>query len=217
LKTDNTGLVSPKWVSVSNGIWPTSAKSASALCGLPSKEWNNIYYVTANTGTSRIINSVKDCPVCSTPMKKGTGSINFLGEDADYEIVFCISCGALAVEERNQHTEAMLASRKPPPVVIFRGIRTEMMGGHDYKIMVDFQYEYGNAEDVLCNSTRLGDDELEQLKGMNLAERKIFLLALGEREWYAREEQRLMQEHVVEIDAGHQSLVTQFLNTDLLQ
>jgi hypothetical protein len=90
-------------------------------------------------------------------------------------------------------------------------VRTKQGGGHDYKVMVDFDYGGG-----VTNSTRLGDDELAALAGMSEKERRAFLLEMGEREWYAREEARMMGERAAALHAGHEALVAQFIGADLL-
>jgi hypothetical protein len=210
-------------VSTDGHVYPGGAKSQDL--GLATNEWDDFYYVTLHAGTSRLIDSPMTCPVCQAGMKKGTGGMNIRGEVADYELVFCIECGAVAVETHTKQTPEMLAARRPPPKILFKGLRTKSQGGHDYKMMVDFEYIADELDDEgnivkqgVFNSTRLGDGELAAFLAMTTdEERRAFLLALGEREWYAREEVRTMQEHVDGLRAMHEALVKNLVGTDLLQ
>jgi hypothetical protein len=197
-------------VSESGTLLPGSAKTQDL--GSATLEWDNIYYVTANTGTSRLIESSRVCPVCDAQMSKGTGSLNIRGEDADYELVFCLQCGNAAVEVRNQQTVEMLSQRKPPPQVVLSNVRVNSLGGRDYRVMLDFDYGDG-----ITNSTRLGDDELAALNTMSLRQRKAFIRQLGEREWYAREESRVLQESISEVQATYEPLMSGILGLDLIQ
>ncbi len=194
----------------SGNLLPGSAKSQDL--GSATLEWDNIYYVTANTGTSRLIESSRVCPVCNNQMNKGTGSLNIRGEDADYELVFCLSCGNAAVEVRDQQTTEMLARRKPPPQIVLSDVRVSILGGRDYKVMLDFDYGGG-----ITNSTRLGDRELAELETMSVEGRKDFVRALGEREWYAREESRILQDHVLTMQSVYKPMMDSILGLNLIQ
>jgi hypothetical protein len=205
-----TGATEVLRVNEAGDVLPGAAKTQDL--GSAALEWDNIYYVTANTGTSRLIESSRICPVCDAQMSKGTGSLNIRGEDADYELVFCLQCGNAAVEVRNQQTAEMLSQRKPPPQVVLSNVRVNSLGGRDYRVMLDFDYGDG-----VTNSTRLGDDELAALNTMSLKQRKAFIRQLGEREWYAREESRVLQESVSEVQATYEPLMSGILGLDLIQ
>jgi hypothetical protein len=205
-----TGATELVRVTEAGDFLPGTAKTQDL--GNATKEWDNIYYVTANTGTSRLIESSRVCPVCDTQMSKGTGSLNIRGEDADYELVFCLQCGNAAVEVRNQQTAEMLSQRKPPPQIVLSNVRVNSLGGRDYRVMLDFDYGDG-----ITNSTRLGDDELAALNTMSLKQRKAFIRQLGEREWYAREESRVLQESISEVQATYEPLMSGILGLDLIQ
>lgn len=200
---------STRFEAYSDRFIPAAAKSYDL--GDATHEWDNIYYVTANTGTSRLIDSTMTCPVCSQTMVKGTGSLNIRGEVADYELVFCLNCGNVAMETRSKQTSEMLDQRQPPTKVVLTQMRTKMMGAHDYRVVLDFDYGDG-----VTNSTRLGDDELISMVAMTEQERETFLLELGQREWYAREESRVMTGHVGDIHTDHEALVAKFIGKDLL-
>jgi len=162
--------------------------------GSAAAEWDNIYYVTANTGTSRLVDSTRICPVCGAQMKRGTGTVNVQGEDADYALVFCIACGVAGVEEWKHLPSERLTERRPPPMVIFEGMRVKSHG-RSRTVSVDFRYGEDNEDErAIRNTTVLSDAELDDYINMTDSQRETFLLQLGRREWDAREEQRIMRD-----------------------
>lgn len=177
--------------------------------GGASNEWDNIFYVTANTGTSRLINSTRDCPVCGEQMKRGTGTLCIMGEDADYAIAFCVKCGNVAMEEWNHLNADYKSKRRAAPRVTVSDIRVKTAGRHR-EIAIDFDYGDG-----IRNSTRLGDDELAQFLGMNDNDRERFLYDLGVREWESREENRLMKEQSETLAQSLNSIASRFVGRNL--
>jgi hypothetical protein len=123
-------------------------------------------------------------------MVRGTGTINFQGEDADYALVFCLNCGNVGIEEWLHLPPGRLSERLPAPKIIFEGMRVKSHG-RSRTVAVDFRY--GDEEDAIRNSTILSDAELAAFMAMTARDRGTFLSQLGQREWDAREEQRIMR------------------------
>ncbi len=190
--TANAGVaIGVEIVAATGDLVPLAAKTHDL--GSAALEWDNIYYVTANTGTSRLVDSKKTCPVCDKQMKRGTGTICIMGEDADYAMAFCINCGNVAVEEWNHHKPGYKARRRSPPEIVVSDIRVKGAGRHR-EIAVDFRY--GD----ITNSTRLSDDELDIFMNATDNKREQLLHDLGLREWESREESRLMIEDCAAMD-----------------
>jgi hypothetical protein len=176
--------------------------------GSAALEWDNIYYVTANTGTSRLVNSSRNCPVCDKLMKRGTGTLCIMGEDTDYAVVFCIECGNVAVEEWNHQESGYKERLREPPEIVVENIRVKGSGRHR-EVAVDFQY--GDVR----NSTRLSDEEIHFFINASSKEKKIFLHKLGLREWESREENRLMQEQCVTLEKQLQDSALEFIGKNI--
>jgi len=175
--------------------------------GAAGTRWNTLYQGTSTAaGTSRTFKSKKVCPVCKTKMIRGSGSLCILGEDRDYEVAMCPSCGILATEEIQHLPKEKLSKRNKPPKIEFLGFEVFEMSGNSRKVRVDFEYQAEEIEingiytrilvPAIKNSTYLGEEELEEFLSMNENQRETFLLDLGQREWDALEEIRLIKEEV---------------------
>ena len=162
-------------------------------CGAPTRRWNVIYSGAADSvGTSRVFEIKKTCPVCGHKLLKGTGCLCILGEDRDYETAFCPDCGTVAMEELRHLPAVKLAERRPAPGITFIGFTAFLVSGNNHKVRADFQY--GDGKSAQHNSTYLSEAEVASFLQMNESERAICLRALGQREWDALEETRLMEE-----------------------
>jgi uncharacterized protein CbrC (UPF0167 family) len=188
-------------------IIPINAKTQDL--GDATHEWDDLYYVTAHSGTSRLINSKRNCPVCGEQMKRGTGTTYFMGEEADYAVAFCLKCGAMAVEEANHLPDNYKSLRDKAPRVVVENIRVKSAGRHR-EVAVDFSYGDGAK-----NSTRLGEDELAQFLNMDDNDKENFLYQLGMREWHSREENRLMKNHVAPLEAQLADISSRICGRDL--
>ena len=198
-------------------ILPTGNKAKNL--GAAANRWNTLYQGTSTAaGTSRLVDSRRDCPVCGKKMKRGTGSLLVLGEHEDYALAHCLHCGAVAMETMKHLPEDRLARRQPPPKVEFVGFHVFEMSGSSRQVRADFRYtddvvekhgdEFEHRTSGITNATYLGEDEIEAFLGMSNKQRKAFLQELGEREWYALEEVKLMQEQVGELQAQLDGLTT---------
>ena len=188
-------------------IIPINAKTQDL--GDATHEWDDLYYVTAHSGTSRLINSKRNCPVCGEQMKRGTGTTYFMGEEADYAVAFCLKCGAMAVEEANHLPDNYKSLRDKAPRVVVENIRVKSAGRHR-EVAVDFSYGDGAK-----NSTRLGEDELAQFLNMDDNDKENFLYKLVMREWHSREENRLMKNHVAPLEAQLADISSRICGRDL--
>lgn len=192
-------------------ILPDAAKSNDI--GDATHEWDDLYYVTSHVGTSRLVDSTRNCPVCGERMKRGTGTLAIQGEEADYAIVFCVSCGNVAMEEWNHLPAGYRAQRRIAPAVILEDVRVK---GHGRSRQIAIDFRYGDGDGMIRNSTRLGELEAEAFVEMTERDRKEFLLELGEREWASREESRLMLEEAQVIQATFDDLTRKWIGQDLL-
>lgn len=193
--------------------------------GQTSTRWNILYAGTSTSvGTSRIFDSTRMCPVCDPPerMKRGTGSLCILGEDRDYEVAMCPSCGVLATEEMRHLPTVKLADRLPAPKIEFLGFHIFAMSGNSRKVRADYKYQdevvdtEGNiTTSAILNSTYLGELEISDFQLMTEIDRQAFLRDLGQREWDAMEEARLIEEEVSELQFQLDNLVVNLIGTDL--
>jgi hypothetical protein len=188
----------------------SSTNKVSNLGGATNR-FNTVYYVTASVGGCRIAVSKTVCPDCNKPMMRGTGTTYTLGETADYIPVFCTDCGAHKVEAISHLPKEKLRQRKPPPEIKFLGIKVVQISGNSRGIQVCFSY--GDAN----NSTHLSDTEYEEFLAMNPAAQRSFLKELGQREWDALEETRLMKEECDALQADLDAMTQAWKETDLLQ
>lgn len=201
-------------------FYPTAVKATDL--GLATNEWDNIYYVTVNVGTSRLVRATRDCPVCGTELSRGTGTTIYRGEKADYAMCFCLNCGNAAVEELNHLSPDKEAEKLPAPKIVLESVRIKS-AGRNRSIAIDFRYGDDLIEDDLMmerairNSTRLGEYEVDEFLAMSDSERRAFLLILGEREWASREESRLMQEEAKLLRVTVNAKVKNWIGTDLLE
>lgn len=196
-------------VDTSGNMYPNSNKSINL--GAAGSRWNTLYQGTSTAaGTSRLVRSTRLCPVCKTEMVRGTGSLCILGEMADYEVAQCPKCGTLATEEMKHLPDSQKAKRKPAPQITFVGFHVFEMSGNSRKVRVDF--DYGND---VKNSTYLGETELAELLAMTEKQRGDFLKVLGQREWDALEETRLMQETCASLQSELDAIGAQFAGKDL--
>lgn len=210
-RTSNSGAVTTRVTIAPNGdVTPGTAKGQDL--GSAAAEWDVIYYVTATTGTSRLVDSTRTCPVCATQMVRGTGTVNFQGEDADYALVFCLNCGNVGIEEWRHLPPERLSERLPAPMIVFEGMRVKSHG-RSRTIAVDFRYS--DDEDAIRNSTVLSDAELAAFMAMTARDRDTFLTALGQREWDAREEQRIMRSERDILQSQLDALNAVSIGTDL--
>lgn len=190
-------------------VYPGSNKAQDL--GLAGSRWRTIYSANAlNTGTSRLIESTRVCPVCDTPMVRGTGGLCVVGETEDYMLAFCPNCGVVAMEPIRHLPESQMAKRKVPPRVELVGMRISQSSGLSRQVFVDFRY----SKDIM-NSTILSEQEIAVFFALSGTERKEFLFHLGEREWYASEEVRLMEETVAEEQAVFDAAIVGLQGTDL--
>ena len=67
------------------------------------------------------------------------------------------------------------------------------------------------------NSTYLSDTEYDAFLKMSKEQQKTFLLTLGQREWDAMEEVRLMEEECTKTQIECDSLIVDLKGTDLLK
>ena len=192
-------------VNMAGHVTPGANKTQNL--GSSALRWNTLYQGTSTAaGTSRTFSSKKICPVCNTKMIRGSGSLCILGEDRDYEVAMCPNCGALATEELQHLPKENLSKRVIPPKIEFLGFHVFEMSGNSRKVRVDFKYkdeivewdenERVVVEPAILNSTYLGEEELEIFLSLNEEQREKFLLDLGQREWDALEEIKLMKEEV---------------------
>jgi hypothetical protein len=204
----------------SGNMLPGSAKSQDI--GSAGTRWDSIFCVSCDQGTSRTVEAKRDCPVCGTRMRRGTGTSVIMGDDCDYLLAFCPNCGLAGMEEIRHLTALPVAD---PPQVRLLAVRVLPMGGTSYRVKLDFQYEDDQVVVVddeprtyrgRHNSTILGETEVAALLQMSRAEVRDFLLELGRHEWYVteREEQRrvLMRERQRAVDV----VVRDLVGTDLL-
>jgi len=202
-------------------LYPIGVKTQDL--GLATNEWDDIYYVTVHVGTSRLVRSTRLCPVCQTEMSRGTGTTIYRGEIADYATCFCLNCGNAAVEELSHLPPERETEKLPPPKIVLDNLRVKS-AGRNRSVAIDFRYgddvldEDGFvSEQAVRNSTRLGEYEVDEFLAMNKADRFAFLLDLGRREWYAREETRLMQEEGKNLEVMAKANVKDWIGTDLLK
>lgn len=220
-RTSNSGVSTNRLAVAPNGDVTPGAAKAQDL-GSTSREWDVIYYVTATTGTSRLVDSTRVCPVCAAQMKRGTGTLNIQGEDADYALVFCLVCGVAGVEEWKHLPSERLSERRPPPMIVFEGMRVKSHG-RSRTVSVDFRYgvdvldtEGIVTKQAIRNSTTLSDAELTEFMTMDKTDRDAFLLQLGRREWDAREEQRIMRDERDILQEQLDTIIALSKGTDLL-
>ncbi len=190
--------------------------------GATGKRWSTIYYVTATTGTSRLAPSNTICTDCNKTMMRGTGTTITLGETEDYIPVFCPDCGSHKVEAISHLPRSYLKERCVAPKIEFLGIDVVQFSGNSRGIQVKFKYTDESRDDVLhkeaiINSTFLSDSEYEMFEAMSDDEARSFLLSLGQREWDALEEVRLMEEECAKLQDVITSKVSKWHNVDLLQ
>lgn len=197
---------------ISGTGWLTPGDNKTQPLGSTSARWSLLYAGSSTSvGTSRTFLSTKMCPLCSTQMIRGTGSLCILGEDKDYEVAMCPQCGILATEELQHLSPDKLSRISAAPDITFLGFEVFGVSGMTRKVRVDFSYDDGQAR----NSTYLGETELADFLGMGEGERKAFLLQLGQREWEALQEIELMQEEVDDLQAALDALVKTLNQTDL--
>lgn len=200
-----TGFAQRFIITTDGHVTPGANKTQNL--GAADKRWNTLYQGTSTAaGTSRTFSSKRSCPVCKTKMIRGSGSLCILGEDRDYEVAMCPSCGILATEEIQHLPKEKLSRRAKPPKIEFLGFEVFEMSGNSRKVRVDFEYQAevsegeGSQKKIIApairNSTYLGEEELAQFVLMNDSQQEKFLLALGQREWDALEEIHLMKEEV---------------------
>lgn len=194
-------------ISVDGGISITTGNVVSytnknSNLGGSSNRFGTAYYVSATTGTSRLTASTRECPICKTQMVRGTGTISIAGEEADYALCFCKTCGIAGVEE-HKHLETTIKEMSvKPPKVDFLGMRIIQLSGNSRMIYVDFSYgpgvidKEGRVSDKK-NSTVLGEQEYHDFLLMDDKQQLDFLIGVGEREWYAMEETRLLEQEII--------------------
>ena len=187
----------PTCAAFEGNIVPTVNKGADI--GTTARRWANIYYVTALVGTSRLAPSNTECKNCNKLMMRGTGTTVTLGEEGDYIPVFCPDCKDQKIEQINHLPPERLKERCVPSCINFRGFKVQQYSGNSRGIQVLFDYgpgetDFGEAGNLISNSTYLSDREYADFKEMSLEKRQEFLKSLGLREWNALEEVRLMKE-----------------------
>jgi len=206
-------------MSPAGNFYPAGNKTQSL--GLSGSRWQTVYSSNAlSTGTSRLIKSIKLCPVCGQQMVRGTGGLCVVGEDEDYMLAFCPDCGVVAMEPIKHVTKAHLAKRRKPPKVELVGITVIPSSGLSRQIFVNFRYRDGSGkhdDNDLLNSTLLGETEIEEFFALKPNARKKFLLRLGIREWEATEEVRLMEKVVERDQATFDAAISDWAGTDLLK
>jgi hypothetical protein len=203
--TTNTSGV----IQAGGSIDPASNKNFNV--GQPTLRWNVVNCVSTSTGTSRLAPSRTLCKDCQTTMMRGTGTSYTLGEEADYIAVFCLDCGAQKIEAIAHLPSDKLAQKKPAPEIKFLGFRVTQQSGNSRSIQVLFSY--GDIH----NSTLFSDVEYEQFLAMDTATQRAALKDLGQREWDALEEVRLMKETCDELQASLDNIAAPWVGTDLLQ
>jgi hypothetical protein len=194
---------------VAGNIGPDANKTRDL--GSTAKRWNNIYYVTATTGTSRLVDAEGLCKIDGIQLKRGTGTVYTLGDDADYVLAFCPVCGNVQMEVLKHLPNTRLIDRQPPPRIVFKGFKVQALSGNSRSIRVDF--DYGNG---ILNSTVLGEKEITAFKNMTNLQRKAFLRILGEREWYALEEVRLLKQEADDLQTIYNGYQANYIELDLL-
>ena len=161
-------------------------------------------------------------------MQRGTGTVSFQGEEADYALCFCLACGNVGIEEWNHLPAEKRLEATPPPKIVLENV---VVKGHGRSMTIKIDYRYGDdvtitegneilpptIEHATRNSTTLSMGEAAALSLMSAKERREYLLELGEREWYAREEQRIMKTVASEMQAKMEGLVGEFVGADLLK
>lgn len=201
---NNSGLTDYLEVNASGHFYPVTNKSQDL--GLTGNRWNNIYYVSATTGTSRLAPAKSFCPECLIQMVRGTGTTITLGEEADYIPVFCLQCGEHRMEAIHHLPLNALQERRQPPCIQFLGFVVNQYSGNSRGIQVKFRY--GDLE----NSTYLSDVEYEEFLLKPKEDQKAFLRELGLREWYALEEIRLMKEECDRLQLSLDRLSEEWIN-----
>lgn len=220
----NNTLASVRMKLDKNGHLLPGANKTQNL-GATGTRWNTLYQGTSTAaGTSRIFASTRMCPVCDPPaqMIRGTGSLCILGIDRDYEVAMCPDCGILATEEMKHLPPEKLAERLPAPKIEFLGFHVFAMSGNSRKVRVDFRYKDEvldeNSEVIvsaILNSTYLGERELAEFLTMSEIDRTLFLQLLGQREWDAMEEARLIKEEVSNLQSQLDATIINLVGTDL--
>lgn len=209
---DNTGL-----------LFPTSNKVLDI--GKTGARFNTVYNATNTTGTSRLAPSQKLCPTCGERMVRGTGTIVILGETADFipcwcDNDLCKDVGHMHMDKIKHLPPLRLAQRNPAPKIEFLGFKVCIYSGNSRGIQARFRYidkpsndpHVGHTE----NSTFLTDFEYDQYLAMNKADQSTFLLALGQREWDALEEGRLMEAESASLEATLNLQTVDVRNTNLM-
>lgn len=184
--------------------------------GTTALRWNVIYYVTATTGTSRLVESKKVCVECNVNCIRGTGGQIFLGDKADYQVVWCPDCGKVYVEEINFIT-LKDEDIPDPQTVRIKEVNYKQFSARSYGLEVHFIYNetikkipksfvdpktlkkskiYEEVIDGEENATVLGSKELEQFEAMNSTDQEAFLQQLALAEWKSHQRQKAMQEIV---------------------
>ena len=203
-----------------SGHWyPSSVKTQDL--GTEANEWGVVHCSSVDTTCGRLVRSTRACPVCSTEMVRGAGTLVIGGEESDFALAHCLNCGNVAMEELN-HLPPESKKRLPPKIVL-ENIRVKS-SGHNRSVAIDFRYgedvlnEEGNIiEQAVRNSTRLGEYEVDEFLTMDDEDRFNFLLALGRREWDSREETRLMQEEAKLLRAIVETKVNTWIGKDMLR
>lgn len=225
-------------VEVAGNVGPDGNKTRDL--GSTSKRWNNIYYVTATTGTSRLVTTSVICSECNQPMQRGTGVDITLGETFDFTEVYCFDCGKVGIEKFHHLPSSELANRRPCPVMYLTDFKVQNLSGNTRTIRIGFRYgddvyqtvtrnvknyvtdtieqvtEEVLVEPAITNSTVLGENELVEFMAMTDNERKNFLRDLGQREWDALEEARLLHESIEEEQAIYNNILDGLMNVNLL-
>lgn len=216
------GTSSGLGVDSAGNIRPEITKAIN--CGAAGRTWNTVFAGTYSTSTSRLAPAKTECKNCKTQLVRGTGVVIMRGEKADYINAWCTHCGYHTFEEICHLSAERLKERRPAPKIEFLGMNVCQYSGLSRGIQVKFCYVDGAKDDPkghvigrIENSTYLSDVEYERFLAMPPNERKAFILQLGQREWDAMEEVRLMEEECALLQSSLDNLCKDWIGTNLLE
>lgn len=198
-------------VSSTGNFQPITNKTGGL--GITTVRWAASFLVSNTTGTSRLTKAMTVCPECGESMTRGTGTSYILGNDGDYIQIWCEDCGVTKMEKINHLSDQKRASALPAPTITFRGFRVMQLSGNSRMILVDFKY--GEGDSALYNSTVFGDTEVAEFKQLSTKDQRQFLQDLGQREWDALEEMRLLEEQIKEEQSEFDQVAKNFMDQDL--
>lgn len=184
--------------------------------GQAGNRWNNLYWASGAAGTSRLTESLKQCPEHKIPCVKGTGGLTLLGDIADYQLVWCPQCFNVQVEEVN-YIDLDDGDIPDPDSMKIERLEYKQYSARSYGLEVHFLYNEKEVEvetqvedpktkNLITkkvmklvgeeNATVLGTKELIDFEALDEAGRTQMLQQLALKEWKSHYRQKRMEDKV---------------------